>query len=219
MESEEFEILHQDRLEKDEQDQAKEYWSGISFKSTYTKHQAWSDFMAERVLAFKPRSVFEFGCNAGKNLKAISALGQDVFLSGIDVNEPAILHGRAQGLNLSRGDEHTICILPENAFDVVFTVSVLDHVATPETILKELGRVASRAVLLLEPWLGKEGKVVRNKHPDSGEMVDTTYYSYSWDYPKLANAALPTWRQVAEPYRIPTNLGRFYQLYTLTPQE
>ena len=117
---------------------------------------------------------------------------------------------------MSRGDEYTLNIIPSNSFDVVFTVSVLDHIATPDSVLKGFGRIARSAVLLLEPWLGREGKVIRNKDPKSGVIGDTTPYSYSWNYPKLAETALPTWHLTKEPCEIPTNLGRFYELYTLT---
>ena len=66
----EFKIVTHDLFDCNEPQSAKDYWSSIAFES-YVKEQPWSDFMAKKVQKFSPGRVFEFGCNAGKNLKSI----------------------------------------------------------------------------------------------------------------------------------------------------
>lgn len=200
-----------------EQSKARAYWADAEFKY-YTKPRPWSDFIATKVLAYKPQNVFEFGCNAGKNLHAIRNIDDTVFLSGTDINRAAIEHGRQEGLRLSSGDENLLSVIPTRAFDVSFTVSVLDHIATPGPVLQELARISSKAVILLEPWLGAEGKVTRNFNQASGAMIDTTPFSYSWDYRKLASEVLPNWAIETEHHPLASNLGPYYELFELTPQ-
>ncbi len=210
---EEFEIIDRNALAVPEADAAKQHWANIDV-DYYKKEREWSRFMAQRVLSFAPNSVFEFGCNAGKNLVTLRRELPNLKLHGIDINSKAIAHARQQGLAVACGDEHVLELLPDQAFDVCFTVSVLDHLSEPETAVLDLARISGKAMLLLEPWLGKEGKVVRNKDRVSGEMIDTTPFSYSWDYLGMLNRLLPRWTISAEAYPMESNLGRYYTLYS-----
>jgi SAM-dependent methyltransferase len=212
-----FEVTPPNKFDENEIDQAKNHWSGVEIKF-YTKKQIWSEFIAARILACGPASVFEFGCNAGKNLTEICERNQTVHASGIDINKSAISYGREAGLNLAVGDESCLDIFPDNCFDVTFTVSVIDHIPYPAPILTNLLRISRKAVLMLEPWLGEEGKVTRNRDRKSRELIDTTPFSYSWDYVALAHELAPGWDLVSEDYKIDTNIGRYYQLFTLTPK-
>jgi SAM-dependent methyltransferase len=160
--------------------------------------------------------VLEFGCNAGKNLIALLRKQPTVFASGVDINSAAIEFGRNHSnLRLSCGDETVLDIIPDQAFDVVFTVSVLDHLPEPGAVVANLARISRKAVLLLELYTGQEGRVVRNTERRTGKWIDTTPYSYSWDYPRLFSEGLPDWPFEARDVPIDSNLGRFYKLYRL----
>ena len=198
-----------------EQEDAKGYWGSSTFES-YKLKQPWSDFIVDEILKFEPKSVLEFGCNVGKNILVLNERAPATFTAGIDVNAAATAFGRDNGLNLAAGDEHSLAIMPDQAFDVAFTVSVIDHVATPEAIVRQLARVSKRAILLLEPWLGQEGKVTKNLSRKTGKMINTTPYSYSWDYRRIAAECLPGWSLEEKPYKLESNLGRYYVLYTIT---
>jgi SAM-dependent methyltransferase len=213
--SNDFEISPTVEFGERETADAKDYWSSIEF-AAYERPKVWSAFMAERVMAFKPRSVFEFGCNSGKNLNAVESLDRTMFVAGIDINSAAVGHGRGLGRKIAVGDEENLNIFPDQCFDVSFTVSVLDHLPFPEKAFKNLLRMSHKAVLLLEPWLGYEGKVVRNTDLLTKEIIDTTPYSYSWDYARLHGEFAPDWQFVREDYRLKSNLGRFYGLFTFT---
>lgn len=209
-------VIPADSFATDEPINAKRHWSGITF-DFYTGRRPWSDDMASFVLGFAPERIFEFGCNAGGNLAAIRTRNATVELHGLDINAAAIKYAVEHGLKgCGLGDETTLAAMPAGSFDVVFTISVLDHLPDPGPTLSHLLRLSRGAVILHEPWLGTEGRVVKNRHRSTDRVIDTTPYSYSWDYEKLCRAVAPHWRLTAEKMPIPTNLGKFYWRYTLT---
>jgi SAM-dependent methyltransferase len=173
--------------------------------------------MAKNVLQFEPQRVFEFGCNAGKNLRAIKTTAPDVEVYGIDINQSAVAYARSTGLACGLGDESTLRAMPAGTFDVVFTVSVLDHLPDPRPAFSELKRLARKALILHEPWLGHEGRITHNRDRLTGEMLETTPFSYSWDYEALARELAPDWRMRTKPLPIPANIGSYYNLYIIAP--
>lgn len=214
----EHQIVGVDGFAGSEVGDAKTYWSSIDVSNhgTYLKRQAWSVELAELFAARAPRSVFEFGCNAGKNLLTVRERLPKCFLAGIDINAQAIEVARKSKLRASVGDEKLLELFPNRAFDICFTVSVLDHMPEPAAALRELARMSAKALYLLEPWLGAEGRVVRNYNERLERDIDTTPYSYSWDYPALAARVLPNWQLTQRPMPLPTNLGPYYHLFELT---
>jgi SAM-dependent methyltransferase len=214
--SREFNILSRQDLPTEEQERAKQYWAGLAFEG-YKAERTWSIEMARHVLQFAPRRVLEFGCNAGKNLRAIRTVAPQVEVYGIDINRAAIEYARSTGLACGIGDETTLRAMPGGTFDVVFTISVLDHLPDPRPAFSELKRLARNALILHEPWLGQEGRVTHNRDRLNGKMRTTTPFSYSWDYEALARELAPDWRMDTKPSPIPSNIGKYYNLYVLTP--
>lgn len=45
-------------------------------------------------------------------------------------------------------------------------------------------------------------------------MIDTTPYSYSWDYERMHKELAPEWMFSREAYSLKSNLGRFYEVFT-----
>lgn len=189
---------------------AKDYWGRRGVKRFYRqREQHWRGFIAEQTLAYEPRRVLEFGCNVGQNLLAIRERAAEVELVGIDINADAVEAGRRDlGLDLRVADEDYLARQDDDAFDVVFTVSVFDHLPAPAEPFRQVLRLAP-VVLLLEPWVGREGRIETS--PTSDGPVDTTPYSYSWDYRRLA-ADLPVTVE-SEPY--PLGGERLNPYYTL----
>jgi len=212
----EFQIEDAGEFSPDEADLAKKHWSNRGVVPFYTDESHWAAHMAEQIIALNPKRVFEFGCNVGRNLAAIAKRKGDIALTGCDINQDAVRFGQTKfGLNLIASDEHLFDSIATDEFDVSFTVSVLDHLPEPQNALNELLRISRLGVLLLEPWLESEGKVVRNSRAD-GEMVDTTPFSYSWDYERLAADTPYDVALLSEPYPLSkTNLGSKYHLYRL----
>lgn len=119
--------------------------------------------IARHILAHSPRSVLEFGCASGRNLRVIHtvALGQPEVdpppsLVGIDMNPTTIAAARDAHGKIARfilGDESMLTQIESGAADVVFTCSVLDHIPNPKwkAVYDELKRIARVALVLLEP--------------------------------------------------------------------
>lgn len=205
-------------LPSSEAEEAKDYWGNRGF-DYYKAHRPWTDFMVERILALQPASVFELGCNAGKNLVALRGKAPDLFVAGADINRGAVEYGRSENaLALTCGDETLLDVIPDRTYDCVFTVSVLDHLPAPGPALANLARISRKGLLLLEPFTGEEGKVMRNVDRRSGEWIDTTPFSYLWNYPQLIETLLPDWDLAVEAFPLGSNLGRFYHLFQLTPR-
>lgn len=210
-----FEVRPASEFSAGEDGDAKDYWSRLGVQSGYAGQQHWNLHIAEQVVALRPRRVLELGCNRGRNVAAIRSLAPTVDVVGVDINAAAIEAGRETGLPLYIADEGFVARQPAGAFDVIFTVSVLDHIPEPEPVLREMLRASATGVVLLEPWVGNEGKVVRNPSPTrSDEVVDTTPYSYSWDYDAMLARSGRRLSVSREAYPLSgTNLGPHYYVW------
>lgn len=189
-------------LPEDEAQQAIAHWSAQKLRRTWTREQPRHGWLAEQVLTNEPRSVLEFGCATGRNLHAIRDRAPEVRLLGLDINPTAVRHGRNHwGLDLRVAGLDT---LADDEVDVAFTVSVLDHIPDIEPTLEQLCRVAP-LLLLVEPWLGGEGKVT--------DVTGTSPYSYSHDIAGRLRARGYAVRYEKHPLS-DWGLGPWYRLYT-----
>lgn len=184
------------------------------------------DVLVNLVARAQAATVLEFGCGAGRNLAAIEADHQrrgtpTPELVGIDVNARAIELGRdAYGLlGLQVGGIDALRTHASDGFDVVFTVSVLDHLPDPESAFQELVRISRGLVLLIEPEAaGASGRVIQATHvgSDGGARQGTPApYSYVHDYDAMVLGA-----SVRQQLRCPlpasgANLGPGYVLRVL----
>jgi SAM-dependent methyltransferase len=203
-------------LSESEGSDAKMYWSSLPVPTFYKQPQThWSEFMADQITSLKPTSVLEFGCNVGRNLLALRGRAPDLRLQGIDVNAEAVAFGRRErGLDLLHGDETFLTEQLDNGFDVIFTVSVLDHLPDPLPILREMVRVARLGVLLLEPSLSEEGKLVKCTNPQAEDTPEVTPYSYFWNYTRLCSSLPGNFSKQHYPLE-GTRLGPYYWLFRL----
>ena len=103
--------------------------------------------VVKEIIKFEPKSVFEFGCNNGKNL---TLLPKSVTHLGIDINKAVIHKYRKTGLNLLCGDESLLTNMGDNSYDVTFTCSVLNHIEKIDDIVKELKRIAKKGLVCVE---------------------------------------------------------------------
>ncbi len=95
----------------------------------------------------RPGSVIEFGCGTGKHLKALHKVPKKF---GIDLSLHNMIHANVKNdlQYIALGDEDLLTRIFN--FDVVFTCSVLDHIEKIDDIIKEMKRIANKAVFLAE---------------------------------------------------------------------
>jgi len=111
-----------------------------------------SRFWSEVLDRTDPDSLLEVGCGTGLNLKCLA--GRVPSLHGCDVSAAALEEAKYATGGLATLTQASVGALPyrDQSFDVVASVGVLIH--TPEedllAVLRELARVSSRYVLLVE---------------------------------------------------------------------
>ena len=125
-------------------------------KSFYFNYQAADEIfpvdliMNETVIEQKPKSVLDFGCGTGKNLRYLMNEIPKLTAVGIDMSFLNIIHARAKN-NIPMvivGDEYHLCRL--STFDVVTTTSVLCHIQDITNIIEELKRIANKSIVICE---------------------------------------------------------------------
>ena len=82
--------------------------------------------------------VLDLGCGLGGYSARLRAFGHACV--GLDVNASYVERARSIGVHASVFDGATIPY-PDASFDTVFAVEVLEHVAAPERLVREISRV------------------------------------------------------------------------------
>jgi SAM-dependent methyltransferase len=129
--------------------------------------------------------VLEFGCNAGRNLVLLRDKLPAAALTGVDVNPEAIRLGKEiYELDLTLADEDWLTRQSDDAFDVSLTISVVDHMPYPETVLRHLLRVTKHYLVLFELVHDRIGKTTHNLYLDDAQatLKPAYRYSYTHDY-------------------------------------
>ncbi len=117
-------------------------------------------------LPLRGRSILEVGCGPGGNLAAIEVLGpKDI--TGCDSSPEMLARARNRTHAELVQSEETALPFPDRRFDLVFTVTVLQHIpeeADAAALLAEMVRVTSRTVLLYED-LAETPNLVEARYP------------------------------------------------------
>ncbi|WP_016953213.1 methyltransferase domain-containing protein [Anabaena sp. PCC 7108] len=118
------------------------------------------------------RQILEFGCGFGRHLKYLREI-PDLKVFGYDQSESMLASmanwAEPEWVNeyIKIGNQGDALPYPDNYFDVVFTTSVLIHIAPQDikAVIKELVRVAKNQVIHLEP--APDYEVVLSAHNGS----------------------------------------------------
>lgn len=104
------------------------------------------------LLPARPRRVLEVGCGEGGQLRKVAGSAPDAALFGFDLPSDE-LAGRWEGLDASMvtGSADSLPY-PDDAFDLVLALEVLEHVPDPDAVLAEIARVGRADVVLSVPW-------------------------------------------------------------------
>ena len=146
---------------KGSNDWIKGYWNSINHS-----HRS---FLMERMSNFSPiHSILEIGCNCGPNLFLIAKTFPNIkIIRGIDINPTAVQKGNEwlaqEGFSnvlLSVGKADELGQFEDKSFDVVFTDAILIYIGPDKIkgVLKEMSRIARRALILVEWHFNSQGK-------------------------------------------------------------
>lgn len=213
-----FVIVEPARLAAQEPERARQFWSGYEGRAWYRRTKPWAGMLRDLARELRPGSVLEFGCNVGRNLLALREADPGMRLVGIDINAEAVREGReSTGLDLRCGDETMLAAFADGEFDMVFTVSVLDHLAEPGPACASLLRCARRWACFLEVRLPVEGKVLRHFDHRLGRAADSTGASYSWHLERFIRGQPRVEALLERPcYLHAAALGPYYRWYQAT---
>lgn len=175
-------------LDEEEINAAKKVYVGIDEQPPTYDESGVPDYarmVAHVVTSMKPKSVLEFGCNAGRNLDLMRQNHKDCVYRGVDINPLNIERGRARfDLDLIASDEAWLRQQPAESHDVSFTISVIDHMPYPEEVLRQLLRITKDYLVLFELAHDRIGRATHNLyHNDTTATIKPVYrYSYIHDY-------------------------------------
>jgi SAM-dependent methyltransferase len=171
----------------------------------------YATLIAETVASFAPASVLEFGCGSGRNLDVLRGM-HSARLVGVDINAVAVEWGRRNfGLDLHVGDEGWLAAQKHDSFDIVYTVSVIDHIPMPASAIAAMAAAAAELILVYEIMHSVCGRVTRMED-HLGRPTDGYPFSYFHDYPKLFGQA-GCWLVVDAAF--PADPGGLYPYYRL----
>ena len=117
--------------------------------------------------------ICEYGCGAGRNLTLLNEYW-DLYLYGYDFN-PEMIKAAKRRLHIPLSTNRE-SIAEYGIFDLIFTLSVLDHILDPIEHIKWIAEHC-HYMAFIEPWVGKECDM-------TPEFCDEPF-SWSWNYDKL----------------------------------
>ncbi len=100
----------------------------------------------------QPETLLDAGCGEGFVADIFLKAMPEANITGFDVLEDSVKLARLRNprASFAVGDIYNINY-PDASFDVVFSLEVLEHLDEPDRALRELARVARRAVVLSVP--------------------------------------------------------------------
>jgi glycosyltransferase involved in cell wall biosynthesis/SAM-dependent methyltransferase len=208
---------------KEEKIEAKDYWAKQNSQpDLFFSNTHYIKAISEIATILDLSNIFEFGCAAGRNLNFIkqkfARLNKTANLSGIDINERAVKTGKKEfQLDISVADEDSLQKIKSNSFDLVFTVSVLDHVPEPSKIIDSLMKLTREFGLFLEPSLekgqGEFGKAISAEYEWIKSKNKLPFpFTYYHDYESIFKSI---GCEVCFKLPLPTHLSRSGPLYKL----
>jgi len=153
-----------------------QYWRSLdddgnsdNAPSKYLKNPERSEFLVELFRKHVPEeaSILEIGCNVGRNLRYLFESGYRN-LTGIEINPHAVKILRetspemAREITVETGPvEDWIKNVPDDTFDIVYTMAVLIHVHTSsEWIFAEMRRISKKFIITIEDEVNLGGRHV-----------------------------------------------------------
>ena len=113
-----------------------------------------------------PRRILEIGVGEGHVMSRVRTRFPGVPLVGLDLPDQELMaQWKEQGLPCMFGDATTLPF-PDDSFDLVLAIEVLEHVPGPEAALSELARVCSGTFVASVPFepIWRAGNIVRRRY-------------------------------------------------------
>jgi len=130
---------------------------------------------------FDGGTILDFGCSDGLFLKLIkekSGIGR-----GVDISPFIVKKAKENGLDVEFGDVTKPLNFPNNSFDYVSALNILEHLFEPELFISEMRRVSRKYIIITTPNFASlptrlqvlKGKVPENNTPRKHHVVWVTW--------------------------------------------
>ena len=127
-----------------------------------------------------PARILEVGVGEGHVMRRVRERFPGVPLAGLDLPDDSLARtGAPSGLPCMFGDA-TALPFPDQAFDLVLAIEVLEHVPGPESALAELARVCSGTLVASVPFepIWRAGNLARRRYV--GDWGNTPGHVNHW---------------------------------------
>jgi SAM-dependent methyltransferase len=122
--------------------------------------------LREMVAPLHPASALDAGCGEGEGLARLEDL-LGARIAAVDVEQSCVDHVRDRQPEVDVSRQSVLELgFPDDSFDLVLCLEVLEHLGDPAAAVAELGRVSAREVVVsvpYEPWF-QLGSLLRGKH-------------------------------------------------------
>lgn len=148
-----------------------EFWAGDEGRAYTARNRVdWAarvPFWQHIIEVTNAASFCEVGTNAGWNFQAIRSLNAEAIMSGVDLNEAALLEAQTAGFDVEVAQGYHVAeIFGAGACELSFTSGVLIHVPTADLMstMAALRDVSSQYVLAVEYDAPEEQEVDYRGH-------------------------------------------------------
>jgi SAM-dependent methyltransferase len=132
-----------------------------------------------------PSRILEIGVGEGEVMARVRTRFPDVAVVGLDLpDEHLAEHWHRAGLPCCFGDA-TRLPFPDDAFDLVLAIEVLEHIPTPAAALAELARVGRGELIASVPFepIWRAGNLARRRYvPDWGNTPGHVNHWTRWGF-------------------------------------
>lgn len=147
----------------------------------------------EEIKAAPVNHVLEFGSGSGKHLAELNKAG--IPCHGIDISASSVVRAmyKHNVPSVARGDESYLRHYCN--FDIIFTVSVLDHFENIEGVLGEFFRIANKKIILAETQDTPASYYYKHDYEEYGFIKldfswksngdGATYHLWIWERPEI----------------------------------
>jgi ubiquinone/menaquinone biosynthesis C-methylase UbiE len=125
-------------------------------------HDVACEFISALLPLLRVRSILDVGCGTGRAVSFFRSHNPEIQTDGIEPSSALLERAKAKlgegGLFLGSGAQ-----LPfsDNAYDVVVSTGVLHHVKDPDQVVREMLRVAGKAVFISDHNIFGQGGAVK----------------------------------------------------------
>jgi SAM-dependent methyltransferase len=182
-------------------DELRDYWRRPpdgNVPESYRDRPERSAYLVELVgrHAGRDARILEIGCNVGRNLHHLWVAGYHG-LTGVEISEDAIVALRgsfpdtaANATLLVGAAEETLPTFADGAFDLTFTMAVLEHIhPDSEAIFDEIRRITSGVLITIED---ERSRSWRHFARDYGAIFGARDFTENWSEPVPAATGLPS---------------------------